>query len=124
MPFVAPLRRPPPDPVSKLPAELVRPSPYSFIAHANSTSRQHFFGHAKAQRKPEIKPHGGADDFGRKPMTAIKGGADSRHGPLLPAFGCKSVNVTVPLARWCRAIRPEQEPNAYGKNGTPCKASH
>jgi hypothetical protein len=56
------------------------------MAHANSPSRKYFFDHAKAQQKAEIKPHGGAGDFGRKPVAAIKGGADSLHGLLLPAF--------------------------------------
>src|SRR6516165_1369803 len=86
MPFVPAQGSSLTDLIGKLAPELARPLAHRLIAHANSPRCEHFFDHAKAQGKPEIEPDRCADDFRRKPMTAIKRGRAFDMARTYPTF--------------------------------------
>ena len=80
MPFVAASRRTLADLIGERLAELLPPLAHGLVRHANPARCEHLFDHAKAQRKPEIEPHGVADHFRRKAMAAIQTVTGNRHG--------------------------------------------
>src|ERR1700745_4260892 len=84
MPFVANPRKAPTDLVGKMLAELARPLSDGFVADDDAAGRQQLLPHAAPERKPEIEPHGVANDLGWEPIPGVAGASGCPHPTQLP----------------------------------------
>src|SRR5438105_13777657 len=103
MPLVANPGQAATDLIGEALAELARPLPHGFVADDDAARRQQLLHHAQPERKPEIQPHGVADDLGGKPMALVTGVSGGRHSTRLPTpvrrrNPAGHIKLTVPLA--------------------------
>src|SRR3954462_9700218 len=71
MPLVSGTGQTPPDPVSKVLAELERPLPHTLMADDDAARGQHLLDHAQAEREAEIQPDSVADHLRRETVAGI-----------------------------------------------------
>ena len=95
--LVARCRQTPGDLIGKGLAELHHPLPNGLVADQDTPCRQHLLHHARAERKPEVKPDGTADHFSGEAVAAVARVAGRAHSFPITASCHLQVKLTVPV---------------------------